>query len=366
MNTSLRRPLATTAVLAVAATALAACSSAEAEEPADAAEGLTPLSLTLSWVTQAEYAGFYVADKKGYYEEEGIDIEIRPGGPDVSPFQLLAAGQTDIALGGYGQQLAAVEAGADLVTIAPAFERGAGRLVYFADRPELADPANWAGTKVSLWGGWQATFAATASKYDVDLADIEISNQSFDMTNFCQEGVDLADAMVYNEWAQAIAGCGGRELALIDYNELGTAVMEQNLVVDGAWLEENPELVEGFLRASMRGWLDVRDDPQLGVDTTLELGPALPEKFQTWQMNEINKLIWPSSAGLFTVPEEEWDRNEDLLVQFEVIAGKPVREDVVDMSFRDKVAAELEAEGADLIGADFEPMVIDPYTYFQD
>ncbi len=342
---------------------LAACGGGSDEA---AAEGLTKVRLNLSWVDQAEYAGWYIADKKGYFEEEGIDIEITPGGPDVNTMQILEAGTVDVAMNSYGAQLAAREQGADLVTVAPAFERSANILVYFADNPELADPKNWKGKKVSLWTGWNATFAATLGKNGLSLDDVEVSNQSFDMTNFVKEGVDLADAMVYNEWAQAIAGAGGRELAYFDYNADGTALLEQNLVVKRSYLEENPELIQGFLKASMKGWIDAREDPQYGVDTTLEIGTALPEKFQNWQINEINKLIWPSTAGLFTVPDEQWQRNEDILFDYGVIKEKVVHDEAVDMSLRDNAAAELEAEGFDLTGADFTPQEIDPYTYFKD
>lgn len=353
-------------VAAVAASlVLTACGSDDESVGADG-KALTKVKLNLSWVDQAEYAGWYIADEKGYFEEEGIDIEITPGGPDVNTMQILEAGTVDIAMNSYGAQLAAREQGADLVTIAPAFERSANILVYFADKPELADPKNWKGKKVSLWGGWNATFAATLGKNDLALDDVEVSNQSFDMTNFVKEGVDLADAMIYNEWAQAISGADGRELAFYDYNKAGTALLEQNLVAKTEYVKKNPELIKGFLKASMKGWIDAREDPDLGVETTLEIGTALPEKFQDWQMNEINKMIWPSTAGLFAVTDEIWKRNEDILFENEVIKERVVHEDAVDMSYRDEVAQELEDEGYDLTGASFKPKQIDPYTYFKD
>lgn len=344
---------------------LTACGGSDDSVGADGKK-LTKVKLNLSWVDQGEYAGWYLADKKGYFEDEGIDIEITPGGPDVNPIQILEAGTVDIAMGSYGAQLAAREQGADLVSIAPAFERAANILVYFADRPELADPKNWKGKKVSLWGGWNATFAATLGKNGLTTDDVKISNQSFDMTNFVKEGVDLADAMVYNEWAQAISGADGRELAYFDYNKAGTATLEQNLIVKRDYMEKNPELIKGFLKASMKGWLDVRDDPDAGVKATLEIGTALPEKYQVWQVNEINKLIWPSTAGLFSVTDELWKKNEDILVENDVIKKAVDHDAAVDMSYRDEVAKELEDEGFDLIGSSFKPQEIDPYTYFKD
>lgn len=360
------RRIATGLVAALTASlVLTACGGSDDKVGADG-KPLTKVRLNLSWVDQGEYAGWYVADQKGYFEEEGIDIEITPGGPDVNPIQILEAGTVDIALEGYGKALAAREQGSDIVTIAPSFERSANILVYFADRPELADPKNWKGKKVSLWGGWNASFAATLAKNGLSIDDVEVSNQSFDMTNFVKEGVDLADAMVYNEWAQAISGADGRELAYFDYNEAGTAMLEQNMLAKREYIDANPEIIKGVIKASMKGWLDVRDDPEAGVEATMKVGTALPEKYQIWQVNEINKMIWPSTAGLFSVTDEQWARNEAVVVENGVVK-KPVKHDeAVDMSFRDEAAAELEAEGHDLFGKDFVPQEIDPYTFFKN
>lgn len=362
-----RRLLVGVVATAAASLVLAACggSDDESSSPGSGSESLTKIKLNLSWVDQAEYAGFYIADKKGYYEDEGIDIEITPGGPDVKPLQVLAAGQVDIAMDSYGGVLAAREGGADIEAVAPVFERSANLLVYKCDQPDLANPANWKGKKVALWGGWNATFAATLGKYGLTPDDMEVSNEGFDMTGFVKEGQDLADAMIYNEYAQAIAGGGGQKICYFDYNKEGTAMLEQMLAVDKGWAADHADLLTGFLKASMKGWLDARDDPKLGVDTTLEIGTALPENFQTWQMNEINKLIWPSTAGLFTVPDAQWTQNEDELVKYGVVKSAVTHSDAVDMSYRDAAAKELTDEGADLTGASYVPDEIDPYTFFK-
>lgn len=345
-----------------AAALLAACGSEESKgSRAGDKAGLAPVKLTLAYVVSAQFAGFLVAKEKGYYADEGIDLTIQPGGIDINPFQLLVAGSTDIALSTYGVLLAVRDSGADIVNVGQHIERSAERLVYFADHPELGDPKNWKGRTVSVFDGWQPTFAATVGKAGLKLDDIKVVKQTFDMTNFVKENVDLANAMIFNEYAQAVAGADARELALFDYADYGTSILEHCIGVRPDWARKNPELMVGFLKASMKGFMDARDDPQGAVATVMKLGPALPEKYQTWQMNETNKLIWPSTEGAFRVGQAPITQAQDILLEYGVIK-KPASADAVDFSYRDEAAKAFDE--AQLKGADFTPMAIDPKTYF--
>jgi len=325
--------------------------------------GLTPVKLTLAYVVSAQFAGFLVAKDKGFYKDEGLNVTIQPGGTDVNAFQLLVAGGTDIGINTYDNLLAVRDSGANIVSVSQMFERSAQRLVYFADHPELADPANWKGKTISIFDGWQPTFAATVAKAGLSIDDIKVVKQTFDMNNFVNENVDLANAMIFNEYAQAIAGSNGRELALFDYGEYGTSLLEHCIAVTPEWAKKNKDTLVKFLRASMKGQMFARDNPEEAVAVVMKNGPALPEKYQTWQMNETNKLIWPSSGGVYSVAESSLAQTRDILHEFEVIKN-PASADSVDFSFRDEAAKGF--SDAELKGADFAPMEIDPYTYFDD
>ena len=366
-----RRSFLSAAALTTAAVPLlAACSSSgsgtgSASSPTTAgsagAKGTRKLKLTLEWVTQAEFAGFYVALDKGYYDAEDIDLTIQPGGPNVNDLQLLVAKSTDIAIASYSTILTARDSGADVVNVGQIFARGGERLVYFSDHPELADPKNWAGKKVSLWSGFSADFAAACTKYGVNLKSVDVSEEGFDMTNFIKANVDLADAMTYNEYAQALSGAKGKPLGLVDFNQLGTAVLEDAVAVRGDWIAGNEDLLVSFLKASIKGWVDARDNPAGAVQSVLKHGTALPEKFQTWQMNEINKLIWPSPDGAFTIGQDAIKNSNDVCYTYKVIK-KPASAAGVDFSYRDKAVAQL--TGVDLTGTHFKPLDLDPATYF--
>lgn len=367
-----RRFLLGSAVLGSAAVLggglLSACSSDDEQTQtgtggSTAGGDLTPVKLTLAYVLSTQFAGFLLAKERGYYADEGIDLTIQPGGASVNPFQLLVAGSTDIALGTYGVLLSVRDSGADIVNVAQYIERSAERMVYWADQPELADPKNWAGRTAAVFEGWQPTFAATVAKAGLTLDDVNVVQQTFDMTNFVNENVDLANAMIFNEYAQAIAGAQGREVAVFDYNEYGTSVLEHCIGVRPDWAADNKDLLVGFLRASMQGYMDARDEPLEAVATVMALAPALPEKYQTWQMNEVNKMIWPSTEGLFKVGPDPIRQSQELLYEYEVL-NTPASDDSVDFSYRDEAASTFDE--ADLMGNSFEPLDLDPYTYFAD
>jgi NitT/TauT family transport system substrate-binding protein len=346
----------------------AATGATEAPDGTDAPDGtaaadgeLTPVSLTLQWVTQAQFAGFYAALDQGYYEEEGIDLDLRPGGPDVNPIQLLVSGDTDLAIQQFGSVLTSRDEGVDLISIGQVFERSAYRLLSFEDKGiETAD--DFKGKTVGLWAGFQPAFSATAGKHDLSLDDdVEIFNQGFDMVALLDEQVDLASAMTYNEYAQALAGADGRALRTFDFNEDGTATLEDTVATSREWAEANPELAEGFLRASIKGWDYCRDDPDACVQLIIDNGSALLENFQTWQMNEVNQLIWPSTNGAMNLTDDMFQQTADILLEYGVIK-EAATTDSFDMSYRDAAVEGLSEE--DLMGADYVPQDLDPDELF--
>jgi NitT/TauT family transport system substrate-binding protein len=108
----------------------AACGSDDESSSGDGGE-LTDVKLTLQWVTQAQFAGYYAALEQGFYEDEGLNVTIQPGGPDLNGVQLLISGQTDIAIRQFGDVLTARGTGAEVVSIGQTFERGHRAMGWF-------------------------------------------------------------------------------------------------------------------------------------------------------------------------------------------------------------------------------------------
>ena len=219
------------------------------------------------------------------------------------------------------------------------------------------------GKTVGLWGGFQASFSAAAGKHGLDIdKDVTIFNQGFDMLALLNGEIDLASAMSYNEYAQALAGAKGRELKVFDFNADGTATLQDTIATTRDWVKKNPEVAKNFLKATMKGWIYCRDNPDKCVDIVLKAGPALQKNYQQWQMNEVNKLIWPSTNGLFALTQGMFDQTDKILLDNGVIKSAQNYADAVDMSFRDAAAKELANE--DLNGSGFKAQELDPKVLF--
>lgn len=335
---------------------------ADTTASAEACTTITPVKITLQWVTQAQFAGNFAAQDQGFYEDACIDLQIQPGGPDINPVQLLLTGDTDLVGVQFGAVLTARDQGADVITIGQVFERSAFSLLSFTDKGINA-PEDVKGKKVALWGGFVPSFSAMAGKHGLEQdKDFTTVNQGFDVLPLLNDEVDMISAMRYNEYAQALAGAKGREITLFDFGADGTSVMEDTIATTREWVTANPDVVTKYLKATMKGWMYCRDNQDACVQIVLKNGSALQENFQTWQMNEVNKLMWPSTNGLFALTQGMFDQSAGILFESGVIKTKAVYSDVVDTSFRDAAAAELASE--DLNGSSFAPQTLDPAVLF--
>ncbi len=315
-------------------------------QPADnapvvaAQDDLVPVSIQLKWVTQAQFAGYYAALEQGYYEEEGLDVTIIPGGPDISPQQVIAAGGAEFGIDWMGSHLAAREQiimgeGSGPVNIAQVYQRSGMREIAFADSG-IESIEDLEGMDVGVWflGNELPLFAAlVANDLDPeDPNDVNIIAQSFDMVAFLDGELDAAAAMTYNEMAQVLEYTDEDgnlvytldDLNVIDLNEVGTAMLEDEIYVNEDWLAEegNEEIAVAFLKASFRGWIYCRDNADDCVDYVLAEGSALGEGHQRWMMNEVNKLIWPAPNGIGVADPELIAQTAEIALTYGVIESE--------------------------------------------
>ena len=322
---------------------------------------MTSVSLQLQWVPQAQFAGYFAAVEEGYYEEEGIDLEIVDGGPDVIPQQAgSAADGPEFTISWVPKVLEAREAGSDLVNIAQIFQRSGTLSVAWADSG-ITSPADFADKKIGVWdfgNEFEVTAAASAEGLEQDV-DYEKVIQNFDMLAFLARDIDVAEAMVYNEYAQVLETENPdtgelytpEDMNVIDYNEVGTAMLQDAIFARASWLAEegNEDVAEGFLRASFRGWIFCRDNPDDCVGYTTAAGSTLGSGHQAWMMNEINPLIWPSPDGIGMMDADQWQQTVDISLDSEIIGEAPPED-----AFRTDLAeAALEGIEEDTTGEDF-------------
>ena len=332
----------------------------------EALDGPVAVDFQLQWVPQAQFAGYFAAKDLGFYEEAGLDVTLLDGGPDIAPQQVVAAPDgPEFGEAWVPKVLVAREEGADLVNIAQVFQRSGTVEVSWADSG-ITEPADWEGKRVGAWGfGNEFEVVAAARQAGLEPGvDFEQVTQNFDMVAFLNREIDAAEAMTYNELAQVLEtenpDTGDlyqlEDLNIIDFNEVGTAMLQDHIIARESWLAEetngvpNEQIAVCFLRASFRGWIHCRDNPDECVDIVLDQGTILGEGHQVWMMNEINALIWPSPAGIGILDEELWDQTVQISLDSEILTEEPS-----DGAYRTDLAeAALAGIDGDVTGEDFE------------
>jgi NitT/TauT family transport system substrate-binding protein len=325
---------------------LSACT--QSDGGGDATDGggdLTTVRLQLQWVPQAQFGGYFAAQELGYYEEEGLNVELVDGGPDVIPQQVGSAPDgPEFTISWVPKVLQARAEESDLVNIAQIFQRAGTLSVAWADSG-ITEPADYADKKVGVWDfGNELEVVASARIAGLEPGeDFEVVIQPFDMTlllnaaDGCEASdtdcVDVAEAMIYNEYAQVLETENPEtgelyqpeDLNVIDYNEVGTAMLQDALFARADWLAQdgNEDVAVRFLRASFRGWIHCRDNPGDCVQYVTDAGSTLGAGHQAWMMNEINALIWPSPGGIGVMDPALWDQTVETAIEAEIIAEEP-------------------------------------------
>jgi NitT/TauT family transport system substrate-binding protein len=347
-----------------AAFAVAGCGGGDDDGDGEAGGDLTPITLQSKWVVQAQFAGFYAAVDQGFYEDEGLDVTIRAGGPDIVPEQVVLGGQAEFGIDWLDNLLATRDQGQDLVNIAQVFARSGMTEVTWADSG-LDAITDLRGKRVGVWlGGNEHKLFAALTKNGIDpQEDVDIFAQPFDMNAFVSREIDAAAAMTYNELAQVLETENPDtgelytldELNVFRMSELGTGALEDGVFVRGDWIadEANQDTARRFLKASFRGWIYCRDNPDDCVSIVLENGPTLGEGHQRWMMNEINDLIWPNELGIGVMDPESFEITNQIATDYDIIK-QPATDDAYRTDIAEAAIAELEEEGEDVRGEDWE------------
>ena len=348
--------------VAVFGFALAGCGGGD-DEGAGNGE-LDKVTLQSKWVVQAQFAGYYAAKEQGFYEDEGLDVTIKPGGPDIVPEQVVAGGQAEFGIDWLDSLLAFRDKGNDLVNIAQVYTRSGMTEITWKDGG-IDQFTELRGKKVGVWlGGNEHKLFAALTKNGIDpQKDVDIVAQPFSMDLFLDRKVDAAAAMTYNELAQVLEVENPEtgqlyqpdDLNVFKMSELGTGALEDGIFVRADWIEdeENQDIATRFLKASFRGWIYCRDNPGRCVDIVLENGPTLGEGHQRWMMNEVNDLIWPAPQGIGIMDPKSFDITNDIAVDYKVIK-EPATDDAYRTDLAETAVEELRDDGVDVEGENWK------------
>ncbi|MGA0185282.1 MAG: ABC transporter substrate-binding protein [Ilumatobacteraceae bacterium] len=369
------------AVAGLAALSLitAACggSDSSSDTTAAAEEGcteLTPVKLQLQWFIQAQFAGYFAAQDQGFYEAQCLDVEIVEGGVDIVPQQQLADGAVDFALSWVPKALASREAGANIVNIAQVFQRSGTLQVSFKDK-NITSAADFAGKKIGNWGfGNEFEIFAALTTAGLDPAtDVTLVQQQFDMLGLLSGDIDAAEAMTYNEYAQVLEAVNpdtgelytADDFNVVSYEDEGVGMLQDAIWADGNRLSDPAyrETAVKFVAASLQGWAFCRDNAEACRDIVVAKGSKLGASHQLWQMNEVNKLIWPSDMGAGMIDQAAWDRTASLSQETKNLEGSTVltaapSADAYTNDIVTEALALLTELGVDTTGSAFTPIEV--------
>ncbi|BDW88297.1 MULTISPECIES: ABC transporter substrate-binding protein [Thalassospira] len=277
------------------------------------------VTLQLKWVTQAQFAGYYVALDKGFYEEADLDVTINPGGPDVAPPQVIAGGGADVIIDWMPSALASREKGVPLVNIAQPFAKS-GMMLTCLKETGIESPDDFPGRTLGVWFfGNEYPFLSWMSKLGIPTDGgengVTVLKQGFNVDPLIQKQADCVSTMTYNEYWQVIdAGIPADDLKVFKYEDQGVATLEDGLYV----LEDNlsdPAFVDKmsrFVAASMKGWNWAKENPEDAAMIVLDndMTGAQTEKHQVRMMTEIAKLLGDSAV----LDEAAYQRTVDSLL----------------------------------------------------
>lgn len=330
-------------------------------------DSLVPVRLQLQWTTQAQFAGYYAAREMGFYAEEGLDVAILESEGDIQPLDAVMAGDAEFGVTWAPRLLQAKESGADLVNIAQIFQRSGSVLVSFAETG-IEAASDIVLKQIGYWpnGSEFEVYALTfyIGSDPISGEHLQLVEQPFHLGPLIDGKLDATQALIYNGYGRLLGEINPAtgelyqrdELNIIDFNELGLAMLQDHIIASADWLsqEGNEDIAAALIRATLRGWIYCRDKADDCVRILRAIDPELGESHQQWQMNEVNQLIWPSPGGIGLVNDALWDQTVDWMLTIGALAEEPAvgsyRSDLVTAALET-----LEAEGLDVTGEDWQP-----------
>ena len=339
------------------------------EAPKDA-----KVKLQLQWFTQSQFGGYFAAVDQGFYKDAGLDVEIVEGGVDIAPQKQLATGAVDFAISWVPKALAEREAGAKVTNIAQVFQRSGTLQVSFKDK-NVTSAKDFKDKKIGNWGfGNEYEIFAALSKEGLDPAkDVTLLQQNFDMNGLLSGDIDVAQAMTYNEYAQVLEAKNPdtgelfqpEDLNVVSYEEEGVGMLQDAVWADETRLTDPAYCGQAvaFVKASLQGWAYCRDNAESCRDIVVAKGSKLGASHQLWQINEVNKLIWPATGGVGVIDTAAWDRTVATATGTKNLEGATVLTKAPDANswtndIVNEAIKQLEADKVDVKGESFKPIEV--------
>jgi NitT/TauT family transport system substrate-binding protein len=355
---------------------LAACGTADKTSTAkpESSGGLIPVKLQLQWFYQAQFAGYIAAVDQGFYKEQGLDVKLLEGAVDIVPQTVLAQGKADYAVAWVPKALASREQGANITDVGQIFARSGTYQVAWKNSG-ITSPADFKGKKIGNWGfGNEFELFAGMTKAGLNPGkDVTLVQQQFDMQALLKHDIDAAQAMSYNEYPQLLEAKDPKtgkqytpdDFTVIDWKQNGSAMLQDAVWANTDKLSDTAyqQQTVKFLVGTIKGWAFCRDNPEKCRDEVVATGSKLGKSHQLWQMNEVNKLIWPSTGGVGVINDADWKQTVDISMTTKNQTGDTVLKkapagQAYTNDYINQAITQAKAAGIDVNGASFKPETV--------
>ncbi|MBN8995038.1 MAG: ABC transporter substrate-binding protein [Rhizobiales bacterium] len=301
------------------------------------------VSVRLKWVTQAQFAGIYVAKAKGFYEAAGLDVTINPGGPNLNPETLVASGADTFGIaGGTETMIFAAEKGLPIVAIGMSQEKTPFVFASFGDSG-IKTIKDFAGKKVAtFFEGAQYTLYTVLQHQGVEQSALQIIPQPFSLQPFIDKQFDVATLTTYNELL-ALREQGITDLNLFSPDDYGVTTQQDSIITSAAVIKDKPQVVQAFLDATLKGWKYALKNKSEAIDIVMAAGTGLDRKHQELMLDEIEKVMVANAGatmGLAALDMAAIGSVHDRLVSYKALKAPVDLKTVFDPSFWDKVPDE--------------------------
>jgi NitT/TauT family transport system substrate-binding protein len=271
------------------------------------------VTVRLKWLNQAQFAGFYVAREKGYYEAAGLDVAIQPGGSDFPAIQMVAGGSEQFGVTGADQVLIARSKSVPVVAVAVIYRENP--FVLFAlKKSGISDAAQLAGKNIGLkiGGSEELIYRAVLKSAKVDKASLHEIPVKFDLSPLLTGQVDVWPGYLINEVLATEEK--GFEVSVIRPADYGVAMYADTLFTTERLLKQKPDMVRRFVGATIKGWTDAVADPEGAARITVKYGNKLEYTHELAMMKASVPLITAGGA-IGASKRSDWEDLQKMLVE---------------------------------------------------
>ncbi|UOQ83367.1 ABC transporter substrate-binding protein [Gracilibacillus salinarum] len=293
-----------------------------AEETVDTVEeetsDLGEASLVTNWFAQPEHGGNYAALEEGFYAEEGIDMTIEPGGPQISATQLVSSGKMDFGYTSGEDILNARDKGIPLVAIGAIFQVSPYVLISHADAgvEDFEDLEGMTTITAPGVGYWEYI------KKSYELEEVKELSYTGQLSTFIEDPDAVTQGYITSE--PYVLDQQGVENNYLRIHDSGFQPYSNVIFTTEDVIEEKPELVKAFMAATVKGWEAYRDDPAAYKEILKEYNPDLTEGLMDFGAKEQEELIFGGDAeehGFGYMTEERWAALQEQMLDLGIITN---------------------------------------------